>query len=1058
MTSVGQAVGAFVADAIPKLVAFGQVAIPAVLAGVQALAGVLVPVAERVQTFFASLASGGTLAQTVNAAFGDLIPAGLGPMLDLVDAGFQRVRDAVVGVVGVLQVGGLAGAWAAVQAAMSDFGPTGERIQAALSAVGQAIAALVPQPLRDFVGGLLGAAQGASDGAQPLSTLATVVNAVSAALEAGVRWLNEHRGVLAVVAGGVTGLATAYTAMRVVQLAAATATAAVTLATNAQTVAMGALNLVMRANPIGLVVTLLGALAGALVYAYENSEEFRNVVDGAFAVLKSAATTAITAASGLLTGLAELVKAVGQTVTGWASTVASAFGATRQAVAAAMSAISRVVSDGWNAMSTAVGAALGLIRAGVETGWGAVQGVTEAVTGAISGLVSDGWLTIKAGVLTPLADMLPVAQAAWDSLKTAVDEATGGALSAVIAFGAGLLKTLGDLVGETIARARALGQSIIDGLKEAIRGGAQGVIDAIGGVVRDAIDAAKRALGARSPSQEFVRVGLWITEGLAVGVQRGAAAVLSTMRRFMTSIIDAVTGEQVTRWPSVGAALVARVAEGIADTTPDVVRAITALGDRAGVALRDLTAAIGGKWSGWIGEVIAKRTELLHRFNYEAWKRGEGTKVLEPLEDATRDFLTKTEVAVREASERLVKLATGYQAAVLAARAEAARQVQSVVADAAAKIAELAEARSLQRRIEQQKDAFARMQQIQKEAFDRQQAQLEGALRLQEDAARIAFQAQLRLGRIGVDAAPGVTAAQQALDAQTELLRIGFQADRDMARATTDAARAEIAQRAQDAKQALQDRLDEERLLVEATRDLRLRLQQEQIEAERQQALRALQDRQAEALYVEQETAALRTEILARQVAMEQIVERQRRDFEERLEQESFDRAVARIGEERDARITAINEALKAKEDALRESYEKERLTVIDALQKQLKDYQELYIDKVKAAFQQAGVDIVDFLDTINNDLKRRTAETSAQIIAMAEELARIDHAIGGTPRYGYAPAPTLPNTAPSSPASPVVLPMSPPAVNVTVNALNADIDSAGLARELWRQGVLTGG
>jgi hypothetical protein len=66
---------------------------------------------------------------------------------------------------------------------------------------------------------------------------------------------------------------------------------------------------------------------------------------------------------------------------------------------------------------------------------------------------------------------------------------------------------------------------------------------------------------------------------------------------------------------------------------------------------------------------------------------------------------------------------------------------------------------------------------------------------------------------------------------------------------------------------------------------------------------------------------------------------------------------------------------------------------------------------------------------------------------------------VGGTPSFGFAPAPSLPNTMPNSPAAPVVLPMPQQrAVSVNVYPLTATLDEAGLARELWRAGVLNGG
>jgi hypothetical protein len=192
---------------------------------------------------------------------------------------------------------------------------------------------------------------------------------------------------------------------------------------------------------------------------------------------------------------------------------------------------------------------------------------------------------------------------------------------------------------------------------------------------------------------------------------------------------------------------------------------------------------------------------------------------------------------------------------------------------------------------------------------------------------------------------------------------------------------------------------------------------------------------------------------------MEQIVERQRRDFEERLEQEDFDRQVRRIEEERDARIAGINRALVEKETALTASYEEERADVLAHLADLLADYQAEYIDGIKDAFKQAGVDLVDFIDTINDDLAKRTRETTGEILRMVDELNRARHAIGGTPSYGVRPAPSLPDTFPSSPPSVVTLPdTTRKPVTVNVYPLTADLNENALARELWRVGVLNGG
>ncbi|MBK1809136.1 phage tail tape measure protein [Clostridium sp. YIM B02505] len=58
--------------------------------------------------------------------------------------------------------------------------------------------------------------------------------------------------------------------------------------TFAQTLAQEGLNVALKSNPIGLVVTAIGLLVAAFVGAYNNVEWFRDMVNGAFASIKSA--------------------------------------------------------------------------------------------------------------------------------------------------------------------------------------------------------------------------------------------------------------------------------------------------------------------------------------------------------------------------------------------------------------------------------------------------------------------------------------------------------------------------------------------------------------------------------------------------------------------------------------------------------------------------------------------------------------------------------------------------------------------------------------------------
>ena len=93
------------------------------------------------------------------------------------------------------------------------------------------------------------------------------------------------------------GYVAAATAIEVIHTAATTAMTAAHKAAEAGAtglaVAQAGLNAVLKANPIGLVVAALAALAAGLVTAYKTSETFRNAVNSAFASVKKITQNAI---------------------------------------------------------------------------------------------------------------------------------------------------------------------------------------------------------------------------------------------------------------------------------------------------------------------------------------------------------------------------------------------------------------------------------------------------------------------------------------------------------------------------------------------------------------------------------------------------------------------------------------------------------------------------------------------------------------------------------------------------------------------------------------------
>lgn len=150
-----------------------------------------------------------------------------------------------------------------------------------------------------------------------LGALASVVTAAGTAFVA-------YKGYLALTTAATIAHTTYTAAMTAAHKAAATGATGLKLA-------QAALNAVINANPVGLLVSALAALAAGFVTAYHTSETFRNAVDSAFDWIKDKAQTAIGAVVDWINELVAKLKGAAAAL----SNLKNGFGAAKQAYNAA---------------------------------------------------------------------------------------------------------------------------------------------------------------------------------------------------------------------------------------------------------------------------------------------------------------------------------------------------------------------------------------------------------------------------------------------------------------------------------------------------------------------------------------------------------------------------------------------------------------------------------------------------------------------------------------------------------------------------------------------------
>lgn len=305
--------------------------------------------------------------------------------------------------------------------------------------------------------------------------LIPVIDKAAKALMGLVKWVDENRTTAAALGATIAVVTGFVVAWNVATKVAAAVQGAVRVATLAWTAAQWLLNAALDANPIGIVIVALAALAAGLIYAYKHSETFRKIVDGAFdAVVASAKSmwaflrplfqflvrTWLTVAEGIVRGAAIAfgwVPGIGPKL----RTAAEAFGRFKDSVNRSLNGIDdeRVNVTARAGITWTADAARFRLQAGRMAAGGLVTGPGTSTSDSVPALLSRGEFVFSAAATRALgADQLRALNAmhfAAGGLVPAVGIRNGISTGPLQQMTTGLAAGLGSAVGSGLTKAMA---------------------------------------------------------------------------------------------------------------------------------------------------------------------------------------------------------------------------------------------------------------------------------------------------------------------------------------------------------------------------------------------------------------------------------------------------------------------------------------------------------------------------------------------------------------------------------------------------------------------------
>lgn len=393
------------------------------------------------------------------------------------------------------------------------------------------------------------------------------IDTIIPAIVDGFQWIMDNKDTLI---AGIVAVGSAMLAWNVVSMIQGVVSAikAWTVATEGMTVAQKLLNLAMKANPIGIVITLITALVAAFITLWNTSDEFRAFWINLWNKIKETTSKTVKAIKEWFSNLwSDIKKIWGQTVD-WFKNIGSKIASGFQK---ALNSTKEFFSNAWksikNAWSSAVSwfsnignkisngfkTATSNVKNFFSNAWNGIKNVWSKVTSWFSNIAaktinafksipnniknffSNAWSNVKniwSGVSGWFSNIKEKIINSFKSIPSSLKNFFVNAWNNIKSAWSNPKQFFNDVKEKVInsfsnlpSKMLSVGKDLVKGLWNGIKDMTSWITGKLKNFSGDVLGGIKKFFGIHSPSKAMAEIGGYMAEGMVQGLEAGEKAV-----------------------------------------------------------------------------------------------------------------------------------------------------------------------------------------------------------------------------------------------------------------------------------------------------------------------------------------------------------------------------------------------------------------------------------------------------------------------------------------------------------------------------------------------------